>query len=251
VGVEKLRNGTFWRDGVQVTSRRKETGIKVPDVEPSLVAKHEAAHALIALITGTASVKSADIIPNGPIQGTTYLSNFSLLVAAAGAGLGDRNGAGGDHYIATELNDVSEAAWNTAVQEAAQIINANYGLLMKLARAIQGWGSVDGGSLTNIFKEAKEGDRFVFTITAANGNAREVESRAESGVKEISVPKEVYDIIEEIAEKKREEDRKNARDNVVPFRDMLTAREILRSNDFLFTNDRSYGPNAHHSANDN
>lgn len=162
--------------------RTRET--RSSDAKPSLVALHEAAHVFVAIATGTADPKSANIIPHGQIEGTTWLSNFSAVVAAAGEAIGDHAGAGGDRAIAA-----SEGAnWKKAVEGAKAAISGNMHVIYALASALQEWKNLGGGDLRGVYDEAKNGAEVLLTFTDEVGNTQTETTRTKPGTHEVKVP---------------------------------------------------------------
>lgn len=162
--------------------RTRET--RSSDAKPSLVALHEAAHVFVAIATGTADPKSANIIPHGQIEGTTWLSNFSAVVAAAGEAIGDHAGAGGDRQIAANEG----ANWKRAVEGAKAAISGNMHVIYALASALQEWKNLGGGDLRGVYDEAKNGAEVLLTFTDETGGTQTETTRTKPGTHEVKVP---------------------------------------------------------------
>lgn len=163
---------------------RKTRMTRGSDAKPSLVAIHEAAHVFVAIATGTADPKSANIVPHGPVEGTTWLSNFSAVVAAAGEAIGDHAGAGGDRQIAANEG----ANWKRAVSEARSVISGNMYIIYALASALQEWKELGGGDLRSVYDEAKNGAEVLITFTDETGNTQTETARTKPGTHEVKVP---------------------------------------------------------------
>ncbi len=150
---------------------------------PSLVALHEAAHVFVAFMCG-AGVHNANIEPDGPIQGTTWLKKFSAIALAAGAALGDHAGAGGDREIAR----VNKVDWKTAVSEARALIAGNMHVIRAIASALQKWKSLGDEDLQGVFDEAKNGAEITLAFTDSDGDTHTETTRTSPGTKEVKIP---------------------------------------------------------------
>jgi hypothetical protein len=191
-------------DGRRLVGRRtRET--RSSNAKPSLVAIHEAAHVFVAIATGTADPKSANIIPHGQIEGTTWLSNFSAVVAAAGEAIGDHAGAGGDRMIAAAQG----ANWKRAVEGAKSAISGNMHVIYALASALQEWKELGGGDLRGVYDEAKNGAEVLLTFTDEIGNTQTEKARTSPGTHEVKVPAWLFAALLAAAEKEIKDLKRN------------------------------------------
>ncbi|MBY0539434.1 hypothetical protein K2P56_03320 [Patescibacteria group bacterium] len=179
--------------------RTRET--RSSNEKPSLVALHEAAHVFVALATGTADPKSANIIPHGMVEGTTWLSNFSAVVAAAGEAIGDHAGAGGDRQIAANEG----VNWKRAVEGAKAAISGNMHVIYALASALQKWKELGSGDLRDVYSEAKNGAEVMITFTDETGDTQTETTRTKPGTHEVKVPAWLFVALMEAAGEEAED----------------------------------------------
>ena len=189
-------NGTLTGAHGRTATATKTRETRSSNEKPSLVAIHEAAHVFVALATGFADPKSANIIPKGPVEGTTWLSNFSAVVAAAGEAIGDHAGAGGDRQIAAWEG----ANWKRAVSEARSVIAGNMHVIYALASALQKWKELGSGDLRDVYSEAKNGVEVVIVFTDSDGTTETETTRARPGTHEVKVPAWLFVALMEAAD---------------------------------------------------
>lgn len=196
LGLHKVLQGAHGRTATATKTRETRSS----NEKPSLVAIHEAAHVFVALATGTADPKSANIIPHGMVEGTTWLSNFSAVVAAAGEAIGDHAGAGGDRQIAAW----HKADWKQAVESAKATISGNMHVIYALAGALEKWKELGSGDLRGVYDEAKNGAKVVIVFTDSDGTTETETTRTRPGTHEVKVPTWLFVALMEAASEEAE-----------------------------------------------
>lgn len=175
--------------GGSVTAEKVRITKSSPETTPGRVAMHEAAHIVVALLCGV-GVKAANIVPNGPIEGTTHIDRMHKAALGAGGALEDPSGRGpasGDRMIAFAHG----IDWGEAVSEARAVINGNMNLIRAIASALEKNSELGRSDIENVFDEAANGTEVILTFTDLNGSTETTTTRASPGTRKISIPNDL------------------------------------------------------------
>jgi hypothetical protein len=168
-GVNKIE----YRGNVRVTT----TAIQEQRVRAGSTAKHEARHAVAAVINGT-RVRSVTIRPGPGYLGRTELANADPVAAAASYATGRDGGEGGDEMIVFLIGNKSSEA------TARGIILRNQEKVEAVASKIEEKETLSGGEVEAVMQQVDEQvENVIVTVENLDRGTRITEkTKAKKGI---------------------------------------------------------------------
>lgn len=153
---------------------------------PTDTARHEATHAVVALLNGT-GVKNASVIPGPGYLGITELTGFDPVAAAAPHAMG-HDGTGWDMMLVEAMGHDAGSAANVARNFAEK----NQEIIQEVASHLDNNGSLSGNRINDIVQDLQKGEKVKVTIhDAITGETTTEELRATDGI--LMFPRREYD----------------------------------------------------------